>query len=496
VIDQQVVPGEVLAGKYRVERLLGQGGMGVVVLATHLQLARRVAVKFLISDALSAEGAIDRFLREARAAVQFRGEHVARVIDVGTFASGAPFIVMEYLEGLDLGKLLDTRGPLPIPEAVDYVLQVCEALSEAHTTLGIVHRDLKPSNLFLTQRPDGSPLIKVLDFGISKMQHTPDSSFGAITSATAVMGSPLYMSPEQVTSSRDVDHRTDIWSLGIILHELLVGSPPFRGDSAPAVLVAISVGLPPPLTSERPDAPSELEGVVRRCLNKDRDLRFRDVSELAQALEPFASPAGRGTSARIAKTFGLEAARPVAAVTRSLREIRQAEADDDPDLSEPTVTMNAWQSSGVAISRPSLSTAAKFPLLWIVIGAASGFVLLVGTVITLVVRSSAPEPVALGSATPPVVAAPPIPAPRPEPTVAVVPQPSEPIADYPAPAAMPTVPLSALEVEPPEPRYDRPSPPPRRPRRASNPPPRPAPPAPKPAGPNGNGWREVFDDMD
>jgi serine/threonine protein kinase len=177
--------GALLLGRYRVERLLGQGGMGVVVLATHLQLARRVAVKFLISDALSAEGAIDRFLREARAAVQFRGEHVARVIDVGTFTSGAPFIVMEYLEGLDLGKLLDTRGPLPITEAVDYVLQVCEALSEAHTTLGIVHRDLKPSNLFLTQRPDGSPLIKVLDFGISKMQHTPDSSFGAITSATA-----------------------------------------------------------------------------------------------------------------------------------------------------------------------------------------------------------------------------------------------------------------------------------------------------------------------
>src|SRR5688500_7703308 len=282
--------------------------MGVAVAATHWQLAKRVAVKFLMPEAMAAGGARERGVREARAAVQFKGEHVARVMDIGTLENGAPFIVMEYLEGLDLSTLLQSNGPLPVQTAVDYVLQVCEALAEAHGTLGIVHRDLKPANLFLTQNADGSALIKVLDFGISKMQSLSSTMSGSITSDTAVFGSPLYMSPEQVVSSRDVDHLTDIWALGVVLHELVVGYPPFRGDSPPAVMVSIAVGIPPPLCSERPDAPPELEAIVRRCLSKDRRQRFESVSALARALEPLASAHGRGSAARIARTSGEEQA--------------------------------------------------------------------------------------------------------------------------------------------------------------------------------------------
>src|SRR5262245_55273398 len=162
-----VKPGEILAGKYRVERVLGAGGMGLVVAATHLVLGRLVALKFMLPQTVGAGGSIDRFLREARAASLLRSEHVASVKDLGTLENGAPFIVMEYLEGIDLAQLLHERRTLPPMVAIDYVLQACEALAEAHAH-GIVHRDLKPANLFLTRRPNGTPLVKVLDFGISK----------------------------------------------------------------------------------------------------------------------------------------------------------------------------------------------------------------------------------------------------------------------------------------------------------------------------------------
>src|SRR5258706_2580107 len=208
--DPPVREGEILAGKYRVERVLGVGGMGVVVAATHIQLEERVAIKFLIKDALASGEAVARFAREARAAVKIKSEHVARVIDVGTLETGAPYMVMEYLEGGDLSQVLQSRGSLPMEEAVEYVLQACEAIAHAHV-LGIVHRDLKPANLFLIRRPDGTNAIKVVDFGISKvMPGKGSSSDNAMTRTRAVMGSPLYMSPEQMTSTRDVDGRTDI----------------------------------------------------------------------------------------------------------------------------------------------------------------------------------------------------------------------------------------------------------------------------------------------
>jgi eukaryotic-like serine/threonine-protein kinase len=277
--------GEVLAGKYRIDKLLGAGGMGVVVAAHHLQLDERVALKFLLPEALGQSEAVARFVREARAAAKIKSEHVVRVSDVDTLPDGTPYIVMEYLEGGDLAGWLRQRGPLPVAQAVDFVLQACLAVAEAHR-LGIVHRDLKPANLFCVRGPDGQPLIKVLDFGISKIAEGSGVA-ASMTSTTAVMGSPLYMSPEQMRSSKDVDHRTDIWALGVIVFQLLTDRTPFAGDSVADLAIRVATEPPPPLRSFRPDAPPELEAVIANCLQKDRRQRYANVAELALALAPF-----------------------------------------------------------------------------------------------------------------------------------------------------------------------------------------------------------------
>ncbi|WP_437302083.1 serine/threonine-protein kinase [Sorangium sp. So ce388] len=294
--DGLVREGQVLAGKYRVERVIGAGGMGVVVAATHLQLEERVAIKLLLPAAAHSRTLAERFVREARAAVKVKSEHVARVTDVGTLESGTPYMVMEYLSGSDLADALRAGGPMPAQAAVEYVLQACEALAEAHAA-GIVHRDLKPANLFLTRRADGSPCVKVLDFGISKV--VTGGADPRITDTKAVMGSPLYMSPEQLKSSRDVDARTDIWSLGVILFELLAGEPPFDGATMPQLCVAIMQGVPRPLAAFRADVHPALEAVVLRCLEKTPERRFRDIGELAEALAPFAAGRARISIDRI-----------------------------------------------------------------------------------------------------------------------------------------------------------------------------------------------------
>lgn len=288
--------GEVLAGKYRVERVLGVGGMGVVVAARHAQLGTRVALKFLLPQAAKDADTVTRFLREAHAAARITSEHVARIIDVGTLDGGAPYLVMEYLQGRDLDAVLEERGALPVSEAVDYLLQAMEALAEAHAG-GIVHRDLKPANLFLAERADGSPLVKVLDFGISKA--VVEQGDAQLTQTQGTMGSPLYMSPEQIRSAKHVDARSDIWALGVVLYELLAGSPPFKGESMGGVLASIIGDAPRKLSDERPEVPLGLVTVIERCLAKDRDLRPRDVAELASALAPFASTASAPSVARI-----------------------------------------------------------------------------------------------------------------------------------------------------------------------------------------------------
>jgi eukaryotic-like serine/threonine-protein kinase len=279
-------PGTVLAGKYRVERVVGAGGMGVVVAARHIQLDAPVALKFMTDEALADHALVTRFLREARATARLRGEHVIRVSDVGELDSGAPYMVMEHLQGQDLAALLASLGPPPIASAVEYVIQACEGLDEAHRA-GIVHRDIKPSNLFLTRRPNGTPCIKLLDFGISKSVRMLHASELHSTSDHAVFGTPLYMAPEQMRAARDVDGRADLWSLGASLYELLCGTVPFPADSLVGLAYRIANEVPSPLRERRPEIPEGLERVVLQCLERDCERRFPDARSLAVALEPY-----------------------------------------------------------------------------------------------------------------------------------------------------------------------------------------------------------------
>ncbi|HEU4410363.1 MAG TPA: serine/threonine-protein kinase [Polyangiaceae bacterium] len=294
----------VLGGKYRMEALIGAGGMGVVMAAEHIALGQKVAFKFLAPRGPAADNVTARFVREARSAARIDSEHVVRVSDVGVLESGVAYMLMERLEGQDLGEHLRAHGPLPVDEAVFYLLQACDAVAAAHAA-GIIHRDLKPSNLFLARRPDGRSTVKVLDFGISKApalsRHDVDQS---LTRPGAVLGSPLYMSPEQVRNTKGVDARTDLWSLGMVLYELLVGSPMYNIDTLPALCAAIVADPPVPLRSKRPDAPPGVEEAVLRCTQKDPGQRFASVAELALAIAPYGPPEGDLLAARVARRLG------------------------------------------------------------------------------------------------------------------------------------------------------------------------------------------------
>jgi eukaryotic-like serine/threonine-protein kinase len=291
-------PGELLAGRYRVERLLGVGGMGAV-LGTQEQVSatdsapatqRTVALKVLLPVALGNPEAVRRFVQEGRTCQRIRSDHIAKVYEVGTTESGAPFLAMEYLEGLDLGAVVRSRGALTVSEAVDYVVQACEAIHEAHV-LGIVHRDLKPANLFLTFDAGGHPKVKVLDFGISKVTRGEDLAVKTATSFS--FGTPIYMSPEQVRSTTNVDARTDVWALAVILFELLAGVPPFEAESLPALSLKIAIDPPPSLHGLAPSVPLPLEQAVLRCLEKDPARRLQNVLSLVRAIAPFGPPSAR-----------------------------------------------------------------------------------------------------------------------------------------------------------------------------------------------------------
>lgn len=284
-------PGQVIAGKYAIVKVIGEGGMGVVFEATHLKLRQRVAVKMLLPEMLAHDIIVTRFEREARASGQLRNRHAVRVMDVDVTPEGLPYMVMEFLEGHDLQRELDQRGRLPYGEAVDIVLQACSAMIAAHQ-IGIVHRDLKPANLFLAQESDAHEerIVKVLDFGISKVQAEGDEK---LTVADSVIGTAMYMSPEQVRSSENVDARSDIWSLGIILFELLSGRPPWIGSPTQLAAAVVSEDAPD-VRVHAPDVPPDIAVIVATALRRDPSARFGDVKQLALALAPFAPPNGAG----------------------------------------------------------------------------------------------------------------------------------------------------------------------------------------------------------
>jgi eukaryotic-like serine/threonine-protein kinase len=347
-----VAAGDLVAGKYLIERVIGAGGVGVVMEAMHQGLGERVAIKFLQKRAAESDENLTRFRREVRALAKIKSENVARVMDSGSLPSGEPFMVMELLEGQDLAAVLKARGRVSLAEAVDFIVQACEALAVAHG-LSIVHRDIKPANLFLSRAADGTPIVKVLDFGISKL--LGDVRDQAVTQTLSVIGSPLYMSPEQMERPRDADARSDIWSLGVILYELVTGKPPFEAATMPMLCARICTAPPTPLHVHQVSVPAALETAIARCLEKAPERRFPSVASLARAIAPFGSDSTRSKAehvARIAEAEGLPddsedtqvmSGPPVGAATDGVAAFPASDADGQPESLPPRRL--AWDSS-------------------------------------------------------------------------------------------------------------------------------------------------------
>ncbi len=314
-------PGSFIAGKYRVERTLGTGGMAVVVEAVHVVLGQRVAIKILHESASRSPALIERFRQEAQIAAQLPGEHIVRVTDIGQTERGEPFLVMELLVGRDLEGELAVRRWLPREEAVDLLLQACEGVAEAHAA-GLVHRDLKPANLFLTRRRDGSPHVKVLDFGISKLLNREESL--SLTQTTHHFGTPLYMSPEQVESVKHVDARSDQHSLGAILYTMLAGRPPYVAPTLTAISVLIATQNPPSLKGMRPDIPDGLEAAIMQAIAKKPEHRFADLGAFAEALAPFGGEGAYACVRRIRSTLMSSQPRSTFASVPSVAELAPA----------------------------------------------------------------------------------------------------------------------------------------------------------------------------
>jgi serine/threonine-protein kinase len=341
-----VSPGDTIADKYLIDAVLGVGGMGVVFRARHLQLNGQVALKFLSAQFLSSPVAIGRFRREAQAAAKLKSEHVVRVFDVGTHTNGLPYMVMEYLEGCDLGGLLEASGRLASDLVADLLIQTCSAVEDAHEQ-GIIHRDLKPSNLFCVPRADGTFTIKVVDFGISKVTDASTPLEEGITVTGNVVGSPSYMSPEQMKSPNRIDHRSDLWSLGVVLYECLTGSLPFPASTYAEICLKVHQDPPLPASAHGVQLPPALEAIINTCLAKDPQQRYATAGELAAALWAFA-PQGRRTSVR-ASTLG-----GVASRATSLRS-RLGLPGASHKLGRFTLTEAGWARSSASGRRRRLS---------------------------------------------------------------------------------------------------------------------------------------------
>jgi serine/threonine-protein kinase len=333
--DGPLAVGTLVAGKYEVVRKLAEGGLGVVVLALHRDLNQRVAIKYMKPEALATPALVTRFHREARLAASLQSEHVVRVFDVGRHRRAGPYMVMEYLEGSDLASVT-TAGRIEIATAVDYVLQACDALAEAHSH-GIVHRDLKPENLFLARRGTRGTIVKVVDFGLSKVTIPTGQSgaFPRLTEQGERFGTPMFMSPEQLACSADVDARSDIWALGVVLFELLTAELPFEGLTAATLAANIFSATPRALLPLRPDASPGLDAVIRRCLAKDPAGRYRDIEALATDLVPYGPPG---------------AAERLDAIRRALRSGSVKPPRKEPARLLPSRSLAPWTPKVVVVS--------------------------------------------------------------------------------------------------------------------------------------------------
>jgi len=294
-VEEEIPPSELVAGKYKLTRLLGRGGMGSVWQGVHVTLGNKVACKFIEPEFVTSKDALHRFENEARAAASLKSKHVVDVYDHGIMPDGRPYIVMEFLEGEPLDARLDRMGTLPLDETATIVQQVSRALHRAHTG-GIVHRDLKPENIFIVRdEEDQIDIAKVVDFGIAKFTDSVSSGLSSATRTGSIMGTPYYMSPEQARGLKNVDARADIWSLGIIAYQVLTGVRPYDGEAVGDILVRICTTTPVPPSQLNPTLPQAIDGWLARALAQDPANRFQDVRELADALLTIAKIPGRTT---------------------------------------------------------------------------------------------------------------------------------------------------------------------------------------------------------
>jgi serine/threonine-protein kinase len=361
--------GDVIADKYRIDGQLGEGGMAVVFAAQHMLLDKPIAVKILSPDLPQTPIIIERFLTEARAAAKVDSPNVARVMDVGTLKSGLPYMVMERLDGCDLEELLRLEHQLAVGDAVDYVLQALAGLAHAHT-LGIVHRDLKPANLFLAHQPDGTAIIKILDFGIAKLDHG-----NRMTKAGQAVGSPTYMSPEHIRASEHVDHRTDIWAMGVVLFELIAGEPPIEEDGVGETIAAVLNKKAPPLRSKRPDVPEQLDAAIMKCLQHEPNDRWPDVAAFARAIVPFGTGACAALPDAIEQTLRQQLRRysgqamvirpptPAAATMPVIQNLSSSTTQEAPAVTEDSVPELRPRRTGLKIAIAVVATAAATYLL-------------------------------------------------------------------------------------------------------------------------------------